>query len=84
MLSPDSQKFVRHKNHIDRGVLADGELPRAADVIQQLARGADLDVGLAEVLERRHGQRGQDADDGDDHQQLDQRESGCIAIAIAN
>ena len=80
-------KIFRHKNHIDRGVLADGQLPRPAQVIQQLARGADLDVGFAHVLERRHAQRGENAEDRDDDQQFQQREGGRIAnrqLPIAN
>ena len=60
-------------------MLADGELSRAAHVVEQLARGPGLPVGLAEVLERGHGQRRDDAEDRDDGEQFDQRERGKIA-----
>ena len=74
-VATNQPKIHRHENHIDRGVLADGELPRVADVIEHLAGGADLDVRLAEVLERWHGQRGEDAENRDDHEQFQQRET---------
>ena len=67
-------KIRRHKNHIDGYVLADSQLVRTSDIIQQLASSTRLDIGFAEILECRHGQSRQDAENRDDHEQLDQRE----------
>ena len=45
------------------------------NVIEHLARGADGDVGLAQIFQRGDGERREQADDGDDHEQLEEGEA---------
>ena len=73
----DHPKIRRNEHQIDGRALADGQLAGARHAVEQLPRGADVDVRFAEIFERRHGQRGENAEDGNHHQQFDEREGGA-------
>ncbi len=75
---------LSQKNHVNRRPVGDGELARTADIIEQLARRADIDVGLAKIFERGHGQPREQAEDRDDDEHLDQREPGLAADNFHN
>ena len=75
-IAGNGPKIGGDKHHVNRGALHHGELPATRHGIQHLARGADLGIGLADVLQPRHGQRGDDAENRNHRQHLNEREGG--------
>jgi len=67
-------KIRRRKHHVHRRALADGKLPGAMDVIQQLSFSGVHHGRLFEAVDRRHRNGGQDADNRNHYQQFEQRE----------
>ena len=68
-------KIGGEKHHIDCGAMGHGQLPGPTDVIQQLPVGGGQNVGASEILERRHGDANENANDGNYHQQLNERKT---------
>ena len=55
-------------------MIANGALPGIGEVVQELAVGGDHGVGSGHAAQGGQTNGRQNADDGDDHQQLDEGE----------
>ncbi len=67
-------KIGGDEDHVNGGALGHGELAGVADVVEQLAGGADGDVGFAVVFENGDGEGGDDGDDRNHGEHLDEGE----------